>query len=663
MRTMTFQIDDATTDTSANPAVMLTIAENGDGRLNFSVTQQGSTVGDLRGLFFDVNAVADGTLARSLMVSAATAASALKAGDDSVTDLGNGANMNGLTSSNRDGGFDAGIAIGTAGLGSDDIRSFSFTLSSSLRGLTLDDFSNVDFGARLTSVGTLGGSRAASSKIIEVTAPAIKAANDASSAVENAATAGNLLGNDVNSQGATLTGWSGGALGAAVFLDNAAGATLTVNADGTYTLDAHAAEALSDGETITQTFSYVNRLANPDQTSSASAHFTVTLNGVNDAPEAGNDGAATTENTATATGTVLANDRDVDRLDTIAVTALNGQTLGQPVAIANGAGATFTLNADGTYVLDATAADALSAGETVTQAFAYTLADDHGATATATVNVSVTGANDAPVARNDAYQVQEGGAVSGRVLGNDSDVDRLDVLNVSDVNGHQPDGKSFALQSGATVTVNTDGTFSYETNGAFDYLNTGESATDSFQYTVGDGHGAFSTATASVVIAGTSPVTPPPTDRFPAMAQNISNVVLYLDDGIAATPIQNVKLQPEGHSLTDVDLLKIDQFIAGHGDVLGANSHLIGISIHAGTTYPDADYTARGEGVFYFLNDSTPVEAVGVRNGNTFTTDWGKDDIPLSEAALAVGLTIELLGVQAQTVYNHFDQGSGIWTI
>ena len=53
-----------------------------------------------------------------------------------------------------DGGYDVGVEIGTSGLKTtDDIRSFTFTLDSSSRNLTLADFSNVAFGARITSVG------------------------------------------------------------------------------------------------------------------------------------------------------------------------------------------------------------------------------------------------------------------------------------------------------------------------------------------------------------------------------------------------------------------------------------------------------------------------------------------------------------------------------
>jgi VCBS repeat-containing protein len=52
------------------------------------------------------------------------------------------------------------------------------------------------------------------------------------------------------------------------------------------------------------------------------------------------------------------------------------------------------------------------------------------------------------------------------------------------------------------VTNNNDGTFTYDPNGKFEKLGAGETATDTFLYTVTDNHGASSTATATVTIHG-----------------------------------------------------------------------------------------------------------------------------------------------------------------
>ena len=178
MSSMTFVVNDTSTGGN-NPLVQIDITENPDGTLTFNVTQlvfAGGYLGDLRGLFFDV---ADESLIGSLSIMGApTYLTEFRQGNDTVADLGQGANMQGLLGS--DGGYDVGIEIGTQGIGKNgnDVRSFAFTLDSAARNLTLNDLANVDFGVRITSVGqdidgngTIDTTRNNSSKIGETTDP------------------------------------------------------------------------------------------------------------------------------------------------------------------------------------------------------------------------------------------------------------------------------------------------------------------------------------------------------------------------------------------------------------------------------------------------------------------------------------------------------------
>ena len=67
---------------------------------------------------------------------------------------------------------------------------------------------------------------------------------------------------------------------------------------------------------------------------------------------------------------------------------------------------------------DQDAADALDAGDTVTDVFNYTVSDG-SATDTATITITVTGINDAPVAVNDIDAVDEDATITrsvGRLL-------------------------------------------------------------------------------------------------------------------------------------------------------------------------------------------------------------------------------------------------------
>ena len=84
----------------------------------------------------------------------------------------------------------------------------------------------------------------------------------------------------------------------------------------------------------------------------------------------------------------------------------------------------------------------------------------------------------------------------------DDDADG-DTLFVTEVNGNSAlVGTSVTLSSGALVVVGSDGMFSYNPNGQFDSLAPGESSTDSFSYTINDGHGQSSIANVTITVLG-----------------------------------------------------------------------------------------------------------------------------------------------------------------
>src|SRR5204862_88028 len=139
---------------------------------------------------------------------------------------------------------------------------------------------------------------------------------------------------------------------------------------------------------------------------------TITVTPVNDAPVAANDDSYTTPEdtqlTVSAPG-VLANDSDVDSdpLSTILVTGPSHGTL--------------TLNSDGSLVyLPALNFNGIDS-------FTYKASDGQAQSAVATVTITVTPVNDAPVAANDdSYTTPEDTqltVIAPGVLANDSDVD------------------------------------------------------------------------------------------------------------------------------------------------------------------------------------------------------------------------------------------------
>jgi len=116
-----------------------------------------------------------------------------------------------------------------------------------------------------------------------------------------------------------------------------------------------------------------------------------------------------------------------------------------------------------------------------------TVTDLAGATATDTFDLTVLNTNDGPVATVDAVAATEDVPVTylaADLLANDADIDAGDLLTIS--------GVSNAIGGTVELTVGGDVLFTPTPN---------FSGTASFDYSVADGHGGFSTATVTVAVA------------------------------------------------------------------------------------------------------------------------------------------------------------------
>jgi VCBS repeat-containing protein len=254
---------------------------------------------------------------------------------------------------------------------------------------------------------------------------------------------------------------------------------LLVNVDGTFAYDpAGRFEFLGTGDQVTDTFTYTVEDA---QGGAATAAVSVLVRGINDAPAANPDALSTSEETAV-TIDLTANDFDPDGATPVLAGLNDSATVGA-----------LTPNADGSVRYDPSGRfDFLAEGEVSTDTFEYIIEDGEGATDTATVTVEVVGVNDAPVAVDDAATTFEDAPIIVNVLGNDADAEG-DPRTIT------------ALDDAGTlgrVTVNSDGTVTYDPDGRFDALADGETATDTFRYTVSDGNGGTDTATVTVAIDG-----------------------------------------------------------------------------------------------------------------------------------------------------------------
>lgn len=274
------------------------------------------------------------------------------------------------------------------------------------------------------------------------------------------------------------------------------GAVVKVSPSGTVTYDPNGAfRALAHQETATDTFTYTLAAANGATDLGLVA---ITVIGINDAPIAANDndvvGLLLANQTAhIQAASLLANDRDPDESDFLTVVAAG------PTAHTKGI---VTLHADGSVSYDPNGQfDYLGAGEVATDTFAYTISDPHGATATAMVTISITGANDSPVARDDRFWTDEDTILRGNVRidngnGPDFDPDATDTLSVS----------RFDVVStlGARVVVGADGTFDYDPREAakIQALGVGEVGEDRFTYTIDDGNGGADSASVWITVHG-----------------------------------------------------------------------------------------------------------------------------------------------------------------
>ncbi|CDF84305.1 VCBS repeat-containing protein [Pseudomonas knackmussii B13] len=318
--------------------------------------------------------------------------------------------------------------------------------------------------------------------------------------------------------------------------------TLTINSDGTYSYVLNNADPTVQGlrtaaDRLIDGFSY--KLTDGKGGFSDPAFLFIVIHGQNDNPVAVDDGATAVEAGGInnnqpgvdPTGNVLTNDSDVDAVangETTTVSAVRtgaeagtgtAGTLGVEL---RGTYGWLTLNADGTYRyrLDNSnaAVQALrTSADQLVDTFTYTVIDTALATDQATLRITITGANDTPVAVNDAASAVEAGGVNngtpgvnptGNVLSNDSDVDAGDVLTVSGIRQGAQLGTVGSALVGAygTLTLNANGTYSYivdNSNPLVEALRVdSDTLQEVFTYTIRDLAGATATATLTITIHG-----------------------------------------------------------------------------------------------------------------------------------------------------------------
>ncbi|MFT5091581.1 MAG: VCBS repeat-containing protein, partial [Porticoccaceae bacterium] len=162
---------------------------------------------------------------------------------------------------------------------------------------------------------------------------------------------------------------------------------------------------------------------------------TLTVSNVNPTGNAdGGAGFTTNEDTAFTTGSVLTNDTDPNLLDVLSVASLD--VIGTTGLVVNNADGTFSYDPNGQF-------ESLASGQQTTDTFSYAVSDDDGGSSSATVTITIDGANDAPTDISlDSLTVSE--SVAGAVVGNLSTTD----IDTGDTHTYVVDDTRFEVVGG-----------------------------------------------------------------------------------------------------------------------------------------------------------------------------------------------------------------------
>jgi VCBS repeat-containing protein len=287
--------------------------------------------------------------------------------------------------------------------------------------------------------------------------------------------AAGVLTNDSDPESRPLT---------AVKVTDPAHGTVSLNSNGGYTYTPAADYNGPDS------FTYK---ANDGSFDSNVVTVALTVTPVNDAPVAMNDIGTVAEDgslTKSAAAGVLGNDTDAE---------------GQPLTAAkvtDPAHGTLSLNSNGGYTYTP------AANYNGPDSFTYKANDGTSDSNFATVAITVTPVNDAPVAANDTLSVHQDGTLTGAapgILGNDTDADGQPI-------------------TAAKVTDPVHGAVTLRPDGSYEYTPAaGYSGPDSFTYKASDGSADSNVATANItVIPGANTPGGPPEDTTPPVFVSLS---------------------------------------------------------------------------------------------------------------------------------------------
>ncbi|TWU40253.1 Cadherin domain protein [Novipirellula aureliae] len=259
-------------------------------------------------------------------------------------------------------------------------------------------------------------------------------------------------------------------------ITNTAEGSVTVQSNGDYTFEPGADfQDLALGETRVVTFTYE---VTDNHGATSQADVTITVTGSNDGPIANADTATSVEaggisnSTAglDAVGNVLANDSDIDTIDTHTV---SGVVAGNQIVAVGSVGSSVSgtygsivIDASGNYVYQIDNSNPnvealLTSSDTLEDVFTYTIIDNHGIASTTQIRITVEGSNDNPHDLDATDMTIDENLANNEIVGTvtPSDVDTGDVYAYSLTD--DADGR-FAIDAAGNIRVTDSGRLDYE---------------------------------------------------------------------------------------------------------------------------------------------------------------------------------------------------------
>ncbi|MDM0107949.1 VCBS domain-containing protein [Variovorax sp. J22R24] len=458
--------------------------------------------------------------------------------------------------------------------------------------------------------------------------------------------------------------------------------TLTLQSDGTYAYAVdnnnaavQALRRISDVLIDRFTFTIDDGNGETDQ-----GEVVVLVRGQNDNPVAADDVASALEAGGLhndqpgvdPTGNVLANDADVDGgevpadpLDYGETRAVSSFRTGTEAATGTagvlgtelrGAYGWLTLNADGSYTYrvdnDDPAVEALRLDvDTLTDSFSYTVIDAAGAQDRATLNVTIHGANDTPVAHPVVVVAVEAGGQSNNIPGVDPTGNVVDLIDDVDGSGEIVIAVDIArgIINGVigtpfrglygSILLNIDGTLSYtldNDNPVVQALRTSsDTLTENFTYQVRDRAGATSSAPLTVIIQGRN-------DNPVA----VDDAAISVEAGgtFNGTPGVDPQIDLVAND-TDVDAgdARIVTGIRAGTEAAGGAFTAVGSTLNVIGQYGTLTTAANGNGYTYRL-DNSAAAVQALRSGDTLSEVFSYSMRDLAGATDVAQLTITIRG-------------------